>query len=95
MFESKNKGDENKREHLQHQFKMHKGHTIYEIDKNTFEIGEAEMEYTDKTSKDAAGMVVRHKKIVMKKTHYYISALNKKNAFKRLRKLGIKIPEGV
>ncbi len=65
---------------------VHKGHTIYEFDKTTGKLNEAEFESSDITfNADPTKRHTTHK-LVMRKDCLYVSALNMKNAFRKLNK---------
>lgn len=67
--------------------KPYRGHTLFKVDKTTLEIIPATIEDSDVTSKDKAGMTVRHKRVVVEEGYAYFSALNKKNVIKKLKQL--------
>lgn len=67
------------------ELRMYKGHTLYEFDVEKQELREAEFQKNDTVTLQliAAGRVPR-KRILIKKNHLYVGALNKKNAMRKL-----------
>lgn len=60
----------------------HKGHKLFELNLKTKEVKEAEFEQLDYDVKQKTSG--KRKKVLMKESCIYISALNEKNALKKL-----------
>ena len=74
--------------------KIHKGHTLFEIDLEKFTIVEATYERTDVQLKrvgEAANLKEVKNRVMQKPNCIYISALNKNNALKKFQKQAEKI----
>lgn len=68
-----------------HSIKPHKGHTLFEINTITFEIKKAIFRTKDACYlKAIRGELFSKKDVIMNENCVYISALNEKNAFKKL-----------
>lgn len=71
--------------------KPHRGHTLFEVNKTTGEITEAEFVKTDISFHDAAnGIKPKNHKVIVKENCLYVPALNKKNVIKKLKKHAIR-----
>lgn len=69
--------------------KPHRGHTLYQYNKVTKELIEAKFEEQELVI--GAGLKVQkpNKKVLVQENCIYVSALNKKNALKRINKYGL------
>lgn len=77
---------EQKKQNILMSIKQHRGHTLFEINKNTGEISKAEYLHIEAHFDDKLNKTT-HKKVRMKKDCYYVSALNKKNVIKKILEL--------
>lgn len=69
----------------------HKGHTLFKVDRKTLEISKAKFEAVDITFEQAKERKKPTKKVIVEEGFVYVSALNEKNVFKKLPKLGVNI----
>ena len=78
---------EDKKEQLLVSIRQYRGHTLFEVNKLSGEICKAQFEYLEAHFDDDLKNKTTHKKVLMKKDCYYVSALNEKNVIKKILKL--------
>lgn len=70
-------------------FRPQRGHTLFQVDKETMEISKAV--FSTLPMKNKAGKAITNKRIIVDNNYHYISALNETNIKRKLIKLGIAI----
>jgi hypothetical protein len=88
MIEDSEEKEQEKKEKLLQTIKPHRGHTLFKVNLKTNEISKAEFEKTDIEYMNAIGRNnVSRKKVIVEEGYYYVSALNKKNVIKKIKKI--------